>query len=188
MTVRRNRVGDHCRAWLPQGGRSGQRGVTLVEMIFTILVLAVVTAIAVPSFRDASLGSRLGAIANSLHGSIQIARSEAIKANATTTLCASEDGSSCASSGDWSQGWIVLDAAGNVIHSEPAEPAQFKVVETSGTPLLELSFQPIGVGASAANFKICRSSPLGKQERLINVTATGIAYVTTPDTVPSACP
>ena len=70
--------------------------------------MAVLATLAVPSFRDASLGSRLAATANSLHGSIQIARSEAIKANAPVTLCASADGLTCATAGDWDQGWIVL--------------------------------------------------------------------------------
>lgn len=164
----------------PQGGRFRQCGATLVELMFTIFILAILTVIAAPSFRDASLGSRLTATANSLHGSIQIARSEAIKANATTTLCTSSNGEDCAGAGDWDQGWIVLDAGGAVIHSEPAQPAGYKVVESAG--LLELTFQPIGVGASAGSFVVCRDDPVGNQERLVTVTATGIAHVTTTET------
>jgi type IV fimbrial biogenesis protein FimT len=157
----------------PFGAR--QRGATLVELMFAIFVFAVLSLIAIPSFRDASLGSRLTATANSLHGSIQLARSEAIKANATTTLCASSDGDACATSGDWDQGWIVLDANGVVIHSEPEQRNGFKVVEEAG--LLELTFQPIGLGATGARFTVCREEPVGNQEREVSVTATGSAYV-----------
>ena len=78
--------------------------------MFTILIVAVLATLAVPSFRDASLGSRLAATANSLHGSIQVARSEAIKANAPVTLCASADGLTCAHRGRLGPG---LDRAGN---------------------------------------------------------------------------
>jgi type IV fimbrial biogenesis protein FimT len=171
--------GLHAGKRQPQGGRFRQLGATLVELMFAIFIFAVLTVIAVPSFRDASLGSRLTATANSLHGSIQIARSEAIKANATTTLCASSDGASCADV-DWDQGWIVLDANDAVIHSEPAQPAGYRVVEGAG--VFELSFQPIGVGASAASFVVCRDDPVGSQERVVTVTATGIAHVTTTET------
>lgn len=179
---------------LPVPARARQRGVTLVEMMFTILIMAVLAMLAIPSWRDASLGSRLTATANSLHGSIQIARSEAIKANVPIILCVSTDGETCAGSGDWDQGWIVqrtiTDSDGNedvdVLHSEPAQTNSFKVVEASG--LTELTFQPIGVGASAASFTVCREDPLGNQERVISVTATGIASVTTPDPAIGDCP
>jgi type IV fimbrial biogenesis protein FimT len=157
---------------------------TLVELMFTIFIMAVLAMIAVPSFRDASLGSRLSATANSLHGAIQIARSEAIKANAPITLCATADGSTCATTGDWDQGWIVMDGANNVLHSESAQRNSFKVIEASG--LLTLTFQPIGIGASAAQFAVCREDPVGKQERVVTVTATGIAYVSTTEN--GVCP
>ena len=173
---------------LPVPGRARQRGVTLVELMFTIFIMAVLAMLAIPSWRDASLGSRLTATANSLHGSIQIARSEAIKTNTPITLCTSADGETCSGAGDWDQGWIVLrellDEDGvvidtDVLHSEPAQTNNFKVVEVGG--LTELTFQPIGVGASAATFRVCREDPVGNQARVVSVTATGIANVTTID-------
>lgn len=157
--------------------RTRQRGMTLVELMFTIFIMAVLAMLAVPSFRDASLGSRLAATANSLHGAIQIARSEAIKTNAPITLCASADGAECADAGDWDQGWIVLNGADEVLHSEPAQRNNFKVIEDGG--LLEIVFQPIGIGATAARFTVCREEPVGNQEREVTVTATGGAHVAT---------
>jgi len=150
-------------------------GVTLVELMFALTVLGILLAIGVPSFRGASLSSRLSAVANDLHSSVQIARSEAIKSNTTVTLCTTADGATCAEGG-WEQGWIVLDVSGNVIDSHPALQDGYRVTEASGTD--ELLFQPIGVGASAAAFKICREDPLGEQERAVTITGTGLAYVT----------
>lgn len=163
---------------------ASQAGVTLIELLVVIFIMAVIASAAVPSFRDASLGARLTAAANSLHGSIQIARSEAIKANAPTTLCASADGASCAGSGDWDQGWIVLDANDDLIHSEAQLPPGFKVIEAAG--ITDLVFQPIGIGASAASFTICRENPVGKQERVLTMTGTGVAYVSTTEN--GVCP
>jgi type IV fimbrial biogenesis protein FimT len=157
---------------------------TLVELMFTIFIMAVLAMLAVPSFRDASLGSRLAATANSLHGAIQIARSEAIKANVPITLCTSTDGATCATTGTWEQGWIVRNAAGGLYHSEPAQPTGFRVIEASG--LRTLTFQPIGVTSSSASFKVCRQTPLGKQERVVSMTGTAVAYVSTTEV--GSCP
>lgn len=170
---------------LPVPAMGRQRGMTLVELMFTVLILAVLATLAAPSFRDASLGSRLTATANSLHGSIQIARSEAIKANSPVRLCTSNDGATCATTGTWDQGWVVLDAAGAVLHSEPAQRNGFKVLAQPDTTRT-LTFQPIGVGATNAVFKVCRTDPVGSQERLVTVTATGMAYVTNAET--GVCP
>jgi type IV fimbrial biogenesis protein FimT len=159
-------------------------GVTLIELLFAITILAIIIAFAAPTYREASLAGRLNAIASSLHASVLVARSEAIKANLPTTLCASSDGATCAGSGGWEQGWIVLDADGNVITQQAAQASGYKVTQAGGTA--SLTFQPIGVGLTAATFTVCRNSPLGSQERVVSVTATGVARVTRTET--GSCP
>jgi type IV fimbrial biogenesis protein FimT len=67
-----------------------------------------------------------------------------------------------------------------VIQVQQAQPAGWKVIQSGGTAAI--AFQPIGVGATPAKFKVCRSDPLGKQEREVTITATGMAYVTRTDT------
>jgi len=153
--------------------------------MITIFVFAILMAIAVPSFRDASLGARLSSIANNMVASVQLARSEAIKRNTVITLCASSDGSTCDDAADWDKGWVVRDdVAGTVIQAQQALPAGWKLTQAGGTD--PVAFQPIGVGATAATFKACRSQPVGKQERVVTVTATGMAYVTS--TTAGSCP
>jgi type IV fimbrial biogenesis protein FimT len=156
----------------------------MVELMFAIAILAILISIAAPSFRNASLASRLSGIAASLHASVILARSEAIKANAPTQLCASSDGTTCAASGGWEQGWIVLDASGAPIEYHETVDTGFKVSQGGGTAAL--TFQPIGVGSSAATFTVCRNAPLGGQERIVSVTATGVAHVT--HTESGSCP
>jgi type IV fimbrial biogenesis protein FimT len=162
----------------PAARRSWQReqGFTLIELMTAIAVLALLLAIAVPSFRDAALGSRLAAVANSLLASVQLARSEAIKRNVPITLCVSSDGSSCAATGGWEQGWVIRDPGGLVIDSQRGVPADLIVREDSDN--LTLVFQPIGIGATAATFTVCRPVPVGGQERRVTVTATGSTFVT----------
>lgn len=165
--------------------RRACRGFTLIELMVTIAVLAILLAIAVPSFNDATLGSKLGSYANNLVASAHLARSEAIKRNSAVRLCVSSNGTSCATGG-WEQGWIVLTADGTVVQRQQALPAGLKVNRAGGAD--SLAFQPSGVSNLAqATFTVCRSAPaVGKQERVVTITASGRPSVA--KTTAASCP
>lgn len=164
--------------------RGRARGVTVIELMLVVVVLALLFTIAIPSFRNASLGARLSAGANNLLASVQLARSEAIKRNAAMTLCASSDGVTCAASGGWEQGWIVMDAAATVIQRQEPLPDGYRMAQSGGT--VALNFQPIGIGATAAVVTVCRDDPVGSQERVVTITASGATYVSS--TNAGTCP
>lgn len=165
--------------------RAGRRvrGFTLVELMVTLMVLAILLGIAVPSFRDAALSSRLSGYANDLVASVQVARSEAIKRNLTVTLCASVDGSTCAAGVGWEVGWIILaprpsdtDILDVVDRHEPL--TEEFIIEAAGG-LTQLIFPPTVVGTTQATFTVCREEPVGKQEREVTVTVSGATAVET---------
>jgi len=145
--------------------------VTLIELMIAIVIVAVLIGIGVPSFRNAALASRLSAVANNLLASAQLARSEAIKRNVPVRMCRSANGSTCAASNGWEQGWVVLDSTNAVIAAQAAVPADLRISQSGGyAPLV---FQPIGIGATTTTFTVCRPDPLGEQERVFRVTASG---------------
>lgn len=147
-------------------------GFTLLELMVTLAVAAILLGIAVPSLGDATLGGKLAASANDLVAGVAMGRSEAIKRNAVTSLCVSSNGTSCGSGG-WEQGWIVISGS-TVIQKHPAAPTGFKVTSS----VAKVDFQPTGVGNAQATITVCRSAPsAGYQERVVNVSATGRAYV-----------
>ena len=151
-------------------------GFTLIEVMVTITVMAILLMIAVPSFLDVTLGSKLGAFANNFAASAHLARSEAIKRNAVVTLCVSSNGTSCAEGG-WDQGWIVRAINGTVIYRQQALPTGFKGTESMGAT--SVAFQPSGVNATTVALTICRATPsVGSQERVVTITATARPVVT----------
>lgn len=152
--------------------RRAAGGFTLVELMVTIAVAAILISIAVPSMTDATLSGKLSASANDLVAGVAVGRSEAIKRNAVASMCVSSDGSSCGSGG-WEQGWIILSGS-TVIQKHDAAPNGFKVTSSA----TRIDFQPSGVGSTQATLTVCRATPsVGSQERVVTVSATGRAYV-----------
>jgi type IV fimbrial biogenesis protein FimT len=153
------------------------RGFTLIELMVTLVVLIVLVSVAVPSFDYIRLSTRLNSYATDLVAASQLARSEAIKRNAPVTLCASSNGTSCATDGQWEAGWIVISsgATPTVIQKQPAAASGYRIRDSGD--LSALAFEGTGVGATAANFTICRATPLGTPKRVVKISATGRSSV-----------
>ena len=163
--------------------RRRSRGFTLIELLVVITVTAILLGLAAPSFQEASLSSKLSSNANRLVASTAMARSEAIKRNAVTTLCVSTDAATCAGVAGWEKGWVILSGT-TVLHYEQPAPTGFKITESAS--IHTISFQSTGVGSTQATFTVCRATPtVGSQEREVRVSATGRASVKRPPTAGS---
>lgn len=156
-------------------------GFTLIEMVVTVAISAVLLAVAAPALVQYTANGRISAHADSFSASARLARSEAIKRNAATTMCVSSNGTSCVAGG-WESGWIVM-AGTTVLHKEG--PASQNVRMTESSSVATLSFDPAGVGATVATVTVC-SSAGGLQERVVSVSATG--RVSTRRTQTGVCP
>jgi type IV fimbrial biogenesis protein FimT len=91
---------------------SRTRGFTLVELMITIAVAAILLAVGLPGFQSAMRSNRLAAANNELMAAVALARSEAMRNRRGSGICPTANGTTCGT--HWSQGWLVwADVNGN---------------------------------------------------------------------------
>lgn len=101
-------------------------GFTLLELLVTLAVAAIVLVAGVPSYFSIVQNNRAATQANELVTALSIARSEAVRRGARVGICQSDDGTTCGSAG-WEQGWIVfVDGAA----SDTAPPVVGQILQT----------------------------------------------------------
>jgi type IV fimbrial biogenesis protein FimT len=108
-------------------------GFTLMELMLTLTVAAVLAAVAIPNMRDFIRNNRLTSASNDLLRSFQVARSEAVKRQRVVAVCASAnaaDDDAICSNGAFS-GWIVFVDENNNWDRDPADADE--VVISRGT-------------------------------------------------------
>lgn len=99
---------------------------SLVEMLVTLAVSAILLAAAVPSLRHVMSSARMSAAIDQLMSDIQLARIVAIKRNGDVVLCRSSSGRQCLRSHrihtKWSMGWIIFADVDEDGSRDPGEP------------------------------------------------------------------
>jgi type IV fimbrial biogenesis protein FimT len=80
---------------------------TLIELMITIAVAAVVLTLGVPGFGRVIERNQLSAHINEMVSTLHFARSEAIRRNKAITVCHSNDGSTCGGVG-YGDGWLIF--------------------------------------------------------------------------------
>jgi type IV fimbrial biogenesis protein FimT len=158
-----------------------QRGFTIIEMMTAILILAILVAIAVPSFRSIIQNNSIVANHNELVASLSYARSEAIKRVTSVTVCSSTNNTSCAASNNWSTGWIVfndpnanatVDAGETVIEAKGGAIGGVTLNGVAG--LNSVRFTGTGmIGTAAGTFRVQKSGCSGNNAREIAIAVTG---------------
>lgn len=90
-----------------------QQGFTLIEVLMTTSIAAIMLSIAAPNFTTLIKNTRMTSAVNEFIGVLYLSRSEAIKRGKTVTLCKSSNGTACITTGNWEQGWVVFEDKNN---------------------------------------------------------------------------
>ena len=166
-----------------------QSGLTLIELMVTVVVIGVLLAVAGPSFMSAIKDNRRTTYINELVSSLNLARSEAVKSNSTVAICPSSDGAACAGD-NYDSGWIVFR---NVNGDQPPAVDGGEVIlrthvgtQHAGTSLSAtapvatgINFQPSGRPNNSGDITYCDDRGASHARRVI-VNLVGV--ITTSDT------
>lgn len=91
---------------------SQHKGFTLIELMVTLLVAAIVLGVGIPAFTQFVSTNRMAAAVNDLTTAVHLARTEAVKRRANVTVCPSGNWDSaapaCSNAGTFEDGWIVF--------------------------------------------------------------------------------
>ncbi len=188
--------------------KSAERGFTLIELLVSLSVLAILLGVAVPSFQGSVASNQLSSRTNDVVSALNLARSEAIRRGSRITLCKSANGTSCASSGNWEQGWVVFvdtTRSGTTPSIDSGETVLQVQAALSGSTTVKgdtnlgsyVSFGPDGrprtlTGSfTSGKLRACNSSTAltnGSRSREIDLSSVGRLSTTTPTSVASTCP
>lgn len=151
------------------------KGFTLIEMMVTVAVLAIILGIGVPSFQGLIERNRISAAANSLFTSLSTARSEAIRLRQQVFLKSMSENES------WgAMGWRItaINPVTNVetlIRHEIA-PARTVAVKALGSIGTDIAFSSEGhlmnAGSTTASFLVCIPNS-SSNSRLVTINPIG---------------
>lgn len=172
------------------------RGFTLIELMVTVAVAAVLLSLAAPSFTSFQRNSELTSFANSMVATVNATRSEAIKRGRYAMLVPNDNA-------NWSSGWRAFvdmdrtqayNAADVLVFSREAPPAYLSIT-ANGTAAASppyIMFDASGYatskgsGFSSLAFNVVRNDVSGAsvaaQTRRIIISNTGRARACSPAT------
>ncbi|MBT8071435.1 MAG: hypothetical protein HKP21_06810 [Xanthomonadales bacterium] len=102
--------------------RSQARGITALELMVTMAVIAILLATAVPSFRAYTLKHRMQTAMDVLQTDLNMARGRAISHNIQTIICPADNSIACSGTPDWHHGWIIFSDLNRDRQKQPGEP------------------------------------------------------------------
>jgi type IV fimbrial biogenesis protein FimT len=172
--------------------RPRNRGFTLLELLVTVAVAAVLLGIGVPSFIDTVRNNQMAASANDLLAAMHLARTEAVKRRTPVTVCSSANPlvAPVCSAGSFN-GWVVFADTDGDITVDPLPEEVLRAHGALPATITTLSDSPFvsfagtgfrrdsGGNPSAATIRLCDergNADIGggiSAARVLQIAATG---------------
>ncbi|GGP40151.1 GspH/FimT family pseudopilin [Shewanella saliphila] len=165
-----------------------QSGFTLVEVMVTVAVAAILLAVAAPSFNSLYEGIRARSAISTIESSFVFARSQAVSYGSRVSVCPMTS-TSCGS--DWSQGFSVfidngvvgtMDTTNGIADTVLRKVDAFNSNDTIKSDLTRYSFNPDGMvtNGNSGVFRYCPGAADSSSSEAISMNSSGrISKVTT---------
>ncbi len=171
------------------GCPSGNVGISIVELVVSLAIVAILATTGVPAFSSFIQSNRLNESSFDVLATINLARTEAVKRRTRVLLCRSADPTlptpSCGGSANtWTTGWLVFASGDSNSTYEAGTDTLLGIglvdssnvtVITNGTSDRNLEYNSDGTtneGGDTARFALCDKRG-GAQGRQINIPAHG---------------
>lgn len=148
-------------------------GFTLVELIVTVAIAAILMAVAMPSFKRMMSSNQVTNTYYDLIAALRTARSEAVANGALAKV----QGSS-----NWSNGWSVLDNEDTTLREFAARDSRYKITP-SPADVEEVAYNGRGTTEKDVCFEI-KDNALGSNSKVVHLMVLKSGSVYTPDTCP----
>lgn len=177
------------RQGIPKLALTRPYGFSLIELMVTIAIVAILITLAAPSFTALINRNRLSGQANELVGSLQLARMEAVRRNARVSMCKTTDGATCSGvAGPWS-GWLVVVASDGEVLRASTVKAPVRVTSGATTVTFRANgmMAPTAAGLLSNDINVCipTTQPVQNQRLVSVVTGSRISSGLGPS---GACP
>lgn len=123
------------------------RGFTLIELMITLVILAVLVLIAAPSFTEMMNRNNVVSGTNEVVSLLQAARLESVRRNARVEVCPSTDGTTCGGS-NW--GRTITRGAGGAVYRDTTLDRRL-TVRGSAAVGNKILFRPDGLARSGTS-------------------------------------
>lgn len=174
---------------------SSPAGYTVMELMVTMAVVAILLATAVPSVKDYSWSLRMRTAMDSLQTDLVLARSRAISHNAHSVICPSTNAQTCSGEANWHSGWIVFTDLNDDRQIQAGEPllkqsGGFEALNiTSSRSRTYLRFLPNGSSpGSNISIQFCDQRGADKAGTIIVSNTGRIRLATKKSTSTQNCP
>ena len=145
--------------------KNGSPGVTLIELCFSVALIAVLATLAVPGFHSALRAAAVRSALFELAAGLQQARADSILAARPGVLCLSDAPGNCLAGMDSSNAWSAyLDVDGKAQPiANRALPAGLVLFATRA----RLNFWPDARAASTGTLTICDTQGLARPRAIV---------------------
>ena len=141
-------------------------GFTLVELMVTCAVIGILAVVGLPAMNWMINAGRLQGHASDISAALQMARSEAVRRNASISVCGSSNGTAC--DGNWANLITVVASSNEVLQVTPVRPP----VQLSASAN-SITYRANGF-TTGSSFTVCIPTDSPRQNRrILSVTAAG---------------